>query len=89
MAEKWKVVHDLIFNKVQNYVNVWLFHKNLSHYFEGVYCGHYLNWELGFEFEITLTDGSSLNFDKSFLYFNVEKKIFSKVTFNLTINIEY
>ena len=50
---------------------------------------NYLVWELGNEFEIALTDGCELNFDKSSLYFNVKKKIYSKVTLNLKVNIEY
>ena len=42
----WKVLHDLIFTRVQHYVDVWLFNKNFNH-FEGVYCGkHKLSWEL-------------------------------------------
>ena len=48
---------------------------------------NYLVWELGIEFEITLTEVGELNFDISFLYFNVNKKIYGKIT--LTINIEY
>ena len=33
-------------------------------------------WELGIEFEIALhTDGEEFNFDKSFLHFNVKKKM--------------
>ena len=56
----------------------------------------YLGWELGFEFEIALTNAGwggggmgvcELNFDKSFLYFNVKKKIYTKVTVNLIVNI--
>ena len=47
---------------------------------------NYLCRELGVEFEIiALTDGDKLNFDKSFLHFNVKKK----VTLNSTVNIEY
>ena len=46
-------------------------------------------WGLVIEFEIALTDGSELNFDKSFLHFNVKKKIYPKVTLNLTVNTEY
>ena len=48
---------------------------------------NYLVWELGIEFEITLTEVGELNFEISFLYFNVDKKIYAKIT--LTINIEY
>ena len=48
---------------------------------------NYLVWELGIEFEIALTDVGELNFDKSFLHFNVKKKIYAKIT--LTVNIEY
>ena len=47
-----------------------------------------LVWELGIEFEKALTDGGELNFDKSSLHFNVKKKIYPKVTLNLTVNIE-
>ena len=36
---------------------------------------NYLVLELGDEFEIALTDGGQLNFDKFFLHFNVKKKI--------------
>ena len=49
---------------------------------------NYLVWELEVEFEIALTDGGDLNFDKSFLHFNVKKKIYAKVSLNLTVNIE-
>ena len=42
-----------------------------------------LVWKLGLEFEIALTDGGELNFDKAFLHFNVKKKIYPKVTFPL------
>ena len=48
---------------------------------------NYLLWELGIEFEISLTDVSELNCDKIFLYFNVKKKIYAKLT--VTVNIEY
>ena len=34
-----------------------------------------------------LNDEGGLNFDKSFLHFNVKKKIYSKVTLNLTVDI--
>ena len=50
---------------------------------------NYLACELEIEFEAALTDGGELNFDKSFLYFNVKKKIYPKVTLDLTVNIEY
>ena len=58
--------------------------------FEGFYCEqHNLSWlGIGIEFEIALTDERELNFDKSFLTFNVKKKIYAKVTLNLTVNIE-
>ena len=49
---------------------------------------NYLVLELGDEFEIALTDGGQLNFDKFFLHFNVKKK-YPKATLNLTVNIEY
>ena len=39
-------------------------------------------------FDIALSDGSELNFDKSLLHFNV-KKIYPKAILNLTVNIEY
>ena len=48
----------------------------------------YLGWKLGIEFEIELTDGDELNFDKPFLHFNVKKKIFAKVIFTLIVSIE-
>ena len=48
----------------------------------------YLAWELEVEFQIALTDRGELN-DKSFLHFNVKKKISAKVTLNLIVNIEY
>ena len=48
---------------------------------------NYFVWELVIEFEIALTDVGELNFDKSFLHFNVKKKIYAKIT--LTVNIEY
>ena len=46
-------------------------------------------WELGIEFEKALTDGGELIFDKSSLHFNEMKKIYPKVTLNLTATIEY
>ena len=49
---------------------------------------NYLVWKFEIEFEIALTDGAELNFDKSSLNFNV-KNIFSKITLDLTVNIEY
>ena len=49
---------------------------------------NYLVWESEIEFEIALTDGSELNFDKFSLHFSVKKKIYPKVTLNLTVNIE-
>ena len=39
-------------------------------------------------FDIALSDGSELNFNKSLLHFNV-KKIYTKAILNLTVNIEY
>ena len=50
---------------------------------------NYLVPELGIEFEVALNYGSELNFDKSFLHFIVKKRIYPKVTVNLTVNIEY
>ena len=50
---------------------------------------NYLGWELRIELEIALTDKGGFNFDKSFPHFNVKKKIYAKVTLNLTVNIEY
>ena len=47
-----------------------------------------LAWELGIEFALALTYGGELNFDKSSLHFNVKKKIYPKVTLNLTVKIE-
>ena len=47
----------------------------------------HLGWKLGTEFEIALTDGGELNFDKYLLHFNVKKKIFAKVTLNLTKDV--
>ena len=47
-----------------------------------------LVWKLGIEFEEAPTDGNELNFAKSSLHFNVKKKIYPKVTLNLTVNIE-
>ena len=61
---------------------------------EGIYWSNLLwtasmilvgNWELN---SIAPTDGVELNFDKSFLYFDVKKKLYAKVTRNLTVNIE-
>ena len=40
---------------------------------------NYLGWEFGVEFKIALTDGSELNFEKSFLHFNVKKKCTQKL----------
>ena len=40
-----------------------------------------LVWDLGIKFEIALTDGGELNFDKSSLHFNVKKKYISKSYF--------
>ena len=50
---------------------------------------NYLAWELGVNFEIALTNGAELNFVKSFPHFNGQKKIYAKVTLNLTVNVEY
>ena len=44
---------------------------------------------MGIEFEIALTDGGELNFDRSFHYFNVKKKIHPKANLSLTVNIKY
>ena len=49
----------------------------------------YIAAELGIEFETALTDADELNFDKSFLHFNVKKKVYPKASLNLTINVEY
>ena len=46
---------------------------------------NYLHWKLGIEFEIALNYACELNFDKSFLHFNVKKKIYAKVILNLTV----
>ena len=43
------------------------------------------DWELN---SIAPTDEVELNFDKSFLYFDVKKKLYAKVTLNLIVNIE-
>ena len=74
---------------IWHYVNVWLFNKNLSYYFQGIYCGQQklTCMGIGVEFEIVFTDVGELNFDKSFLYFNVKKKLYAKIA--LTVNIEY
>ena len=49
-----------------------------------------LGWELGVEFEIPLTESGWVRIlKKSFLHFDVKKKIYAKVTLNLTVNIEY
>ena len=50
---------------------------------------NHLGWESRIEFEIALIDRDALNFDKSFLYFNVKKERYSKFTLILTRNIEY
>ena len=50
---------------------------------------NYLGSELEVQFEIELIDRGELNFNKSFLHFNVKKKIYVKVTLKLTVNIEY
>ena len=74
MAEKYP--YDLIFNKkVEKEFAV-----------DSINC---LVWELGIEFAKALTDGAELNFDKSSLHCNIKKKIYPKVTLNLTVNIEY
>ena len=49
----------------------------------------YLAWRWGTEFEIALTDGGESNFDQSFLHFNVNKKLYAKVTLTLNVIIEY
>ena len=49
---------------------------------------NYLGWKWGIEFEIVITEGGELNFDKSFLQLSKEK-LYAKVTLNLTVNIEY
>ena len=38
------------------------------------------------EVEIRLIDRSELNFDKSFLHFNVKKQIYAKSHFKITIS---
>ena len=48
---------------------------------------NYLVWELEIEFEIALTDLGKLNFNESFLHFNVKTHIYAKVA--LIVNIEY
>ena len=77
-------------SKVQHYVNVWLFNKNISLWFEGIYCGQHKLSYLGIEncIWVALFDVGELNFGKSFLHFNVKKK-YPKVTVNLTENVEY
>ena len=35
---------------------------------------NYFLWELGIKFEKALTDGGGLNFDKSFLHFNIKER---------------
>ena len=51
------------------------------------YC---LVWELGIELEKALTVwGDKLNLDKFSLHFNVKKRIYSKVTLSLTVNIKF
>ena len=51
------------------------------------YSKNDLLWELATKFETALSDGGELNFDKSCLHFNVNKKIYGKVA--LTVNIQY
>ena len=34
-------------------------------------------------------DQGELNFDRSFLHFNVKKKIYAKAALNFTVDIEY
>ena len=34
-------------------------------------------------------DVGELNFDKSFLHFNVNKKIYPKASHNFTVNVKY
>ena len=41
------------------------------------------------ELEIGLVDGGELNFNQSFLKFNVKKKIQAKSFLDLTLNTEY
>ena len=41
------------------------------------------------EVDIGLVDRGELNFDQSFLQFNVKKKIYAKSSFDLTLNAEY
>ena len=47
-----------------------------------------LVWEFGIEFALALTYGGELNFGKSSLHFNVKKKMYPKVTLNLTVKTE-
>ena len=63
---------------VQHYVNVRLFNKNISYEFEGIYWGQQKLSCLEIEFEITLTNGGELNFDKYFLHLHVKKKVYPK-----------
>ena len=44
---------------------------------------------LGGKFEIAVTNGGQLNFDQSFLHFNVKWKLYAKLILNLTVNTEY
>ena len=46
---RWKVLHYLIFTRVQHYVDNWLFNKNINHLFEEVYCGKNKSYWLGIE----------------------------------------
>ena len=41
------------------------------------------------ELEIRLVDVGELNFDQSFLQFNVKKKYMRRVLLNLNLNAEY
>ena len=54
----WKLLYDLIFSKLQHYINVWLFNKNLSISLKEFATDsiNYLGWELGIEFEIEPTE---------------------------------
>ena len=83
-----KVLYDLIFSKVQHYVNVGQHKLKVQHYVNvgqhELSCSGIGNWI----WESSYWWGE-LNFDKTCLHFNVKKKIFSKVTVDLTVNIEY
>ena len=84
---------SMISENIQGFICMWKFHHvwekfsgfsppttlNENNFLKKV--PHRVWWEL--------YDGDELNFDTSFVHFNVKKKVYAKVTLNLTENTDY